>query len=169
MNSDPASLDNLRDLVAPPPVPWWPPAPGWWGLLALVTLSVSVFAWRRWRSWHANAYRRAALRELQGAASAAEVAEILKRTVLAAYPRAEVAALSGSAWCRWLGEQTGKPLPAPMAEALTSGVYSAATSERTSEVTAFANDWIRSHRPQPQTPPSTGAIRVRSDEGVSAC
>ena len=81
MNSDPASLDNLRDIVVPPSVPWWPPAPGWWVVFALLTLAIAVFAWRRWRAWHANAYRREALRELQAATSAAEVAEILKRTV----------------------------------------------------------------------------------------
>ena len=40
MKPDPASLENLRDIAVPPPVPWWPPAPGWWvlGLLALLVL-----------------------------------------------------------------------------------------------------------------------------------
>ena len=116
MNSDPASLDNLRDLVVPPSVPWWPPAPGWWVVFALVTLAVAVFAWRRGHAWHADAYRRAALRELQAATSAAEVAVILKRTVLVAYPRADVAAMSGSTWCRWLAERSANPclLPSSM-------------------------------------------------------
>ena len=27
--ADPTSLENLFGLVVPPPVPWWPPAPGW--------------------------------------------------------------------------------------------------------------------------------------------
>ena len=101
-------------------------------------------------------------RELQAATSAAEVAEILKRTVLVAYPRADVAALSGSAWCRWLAETIGKPLPAPIAEALTAGVFSRRTDVRNTEVTTFAVDWIRNHRRQTPQQPSGWRSRART-------
>ena len=111
MNNDPASLENLRDIVVPPPVPWWPPAPGWWIVFAMLLVTVAVFGFRAWRSWHANAYRRQALRELRGVTSVAKIAEILKRTALGAYPRTDVASLSGTAWCQWLEETGGRPVP----------------------------------------------------------
>jgi hypothetical protein len=169
MDSDPASLDRLRDLVVPPSIPWWPPAPGWWGVLALVTLAVVIFAWRKGRAWHADAYRRAAQRELQAATSAAEIAEILKRTVLVAYPRAEVAALSGSRWCRWLAEQRGRPLPAPIVDALTTAVFARASDAQLAELLAFALDWVQNHgRPTPQQPVADGDS-LQIDEGVNAC
>jgi hypothetical protein len=104
------SLQNLNDIIVPTPVPAWPPAPGWYVLLALLLLgilSLSVFFWRRWRQ---RAYRRAALAELRAIGeleldstqSVNALTEILKRTALVAYPRAEVAALSGSAWWAFL-------------------------------------------------------------------
>jgi hypothetical protein len=169
MNSDPTSLDNLRDIVVPPSVPWWPPATGWWIVFALVTLAVAVFAWRKWRDWHANAYRRAAMRELHAATCAAEVAEILKRTVLVAYPRADVAAMSGGKWCRWLAEQIGKPLSDPIVDALTAGVFSRRPDSQISELTTFAFDWVRNHRRQTPQQPSGDRVGTQNDEGVNAC
>ena len=94
MKPDPASLDNLRDIVEPPPIPWWPPAVGWWVLLGLVVVMAAVVGLLAWRKWRAGAYRRAALSELESAHGMAAIAETLKRTALAAFPRTDVAALS---------------------------------------------------------------------------
>ena len=146
MNSDPASLANLRDIVTPPPVPWWPLAPGWWFLLTvsgLIAIPVAVHQWRRWR---ANAYRRAALRALGHAENAASIAEILKRAALVASPRAQVASLTGSAWVAWLAETGGRPVPAAVSQALTVGVYTEREFAEISELAAFAAEWIRSHK-----------------------
>ncbi len=146
MNPDPASLANLRDIVTPPPVPWWPLAPGWWYLLTvlgLIAVLVAVYQWRRWR---ANAYRRAAFRELGGAESVAAIAEILKRAALVAYPRNQVASLTGSAWVVWLAETGGRPVPAAVSQALMVGVYAEREFAEISELAAFAAQWIGSHK-----------------------
>ena len=42
---------KLRDIHLPAPPSWWPPAPGWWVLAALVLLAlvIGVWTWRRHR------------------------------------------------------------------------------------------------------------------------
>jgi hypothetical protein len=146
MNPDAASLANLRDIVIPPPAPWWPPAPGWWGVLTLLGL-IAVWATARgWRRWRANAYRRAALRALRDADSVASVAEILKRAALMATSRTQVASLSGSAWVKWLASTGGRPVPPAASQFLSTGMYNRAGRANVKELTDFADQWIRRHR-----------------------
>lgn len=148
MPSDPGSLENLRDIAVPPPVPWWPPAPGWWGVMSVLMIGAAVIAVRVWRLWCANAYRRAALRELALATTATEIAEILKRTALVAYPRSDIAALSGAMWCQWLEETGGGRMPDAVVEALTQGVFGKVKSINVGDVRVFAAGWIKRHESQ---------------------
>lgn len=116
MNPDPGSLANLRDLALPAPVPWWPLGPGWWILAAGLAATCTVAAWRIWRRFEANAYRRDAQRQLDGIArrveagmldcAAGDLAAVLKRAALAAFPREQVASLTGAAWLSFL-DRTG--------------------------------------------------------------
>jgi hypothetical protein len=148
MPSDAASLDNLRDIVAPPPVSWWPPAPGWWFLMALACAFGAWLVYRIWKTRRANAYRRAALRELGAAARPEDVAEILKRTALAAYSRSDVAALSGDAWLRFL-DATGKTseFTRGPGRILIDAVYRATPvpDAEKSSLVALCREWIREH------------------------
>ena len=113
MNDDLFSLEKLHDLVEPDPVAWWPLAPGWWFVMALLviwTAAVCMIALIRWRR---SAYRRAGLRLLDeielSAESGAErarlmssLSSLLKRVALAAYPRELVASLTGIEWMEFL-------------------------------------------------------------------
>lgn len=102
--NDPGSLDRLHDIVTASPVPWWPPAPAWYVVLMLLLATLLGVLFYVWRRWKANAYRREALvlcqkimDEAQPNQRSAQLAEILKRTALTTYPRAEVASLTGDA------------------------------------------------------------------------
>ncbi len=46
-----AAVLALRDIVLPPRIGWWPPAPGWWILLLLLvaTSAIGVWLWRKRR------------------------------------------------------------------------------------------------------------------------
>jgi Domain of unknown function (DUF4381) len=117
MNSDPTSLDRLHDIVAPPSVPWWPPAPGWYGIATVILVLLLVFILRSIIHWQRNRYRREALAEFarqekflgdpfRRSAALAALAELLKRVALTAFPREQVAALTGPAWFDFL-DRTG--------------------------------------------------------------
>ena len=147
MTQDAASLDNLRDIAEPLPVSWWPLAAGWWIMVAAAAIALAVFGYRFWRRWESKAYRRAALTELASAHNDADVAEILKRTALCAYPRDAVASLTGETWCDWLSQTAGVAVPAVVGEQLARGVFHNAAT-RTTELTDYAKHWINSHRTQ---------------------
>src|SRR5262245_13976995 len=115
--ADPTSLENLYDIITPPPVPWWPPAPGWYVLGAAVLVLAAWAGWSGWKRWQAAAYRRAALAalqqlkarttdEAQRESALRELPELVKRAALAAFPRQQVASLSGAAWLAFL-DRTG--------------------------------------------------------------
>jgi hypothetical protein len=146
MTSDPADLSNLRDLALPVPVAWWPPQPGWWllaaGLLALAGFGVAWLV----RQHGANAYRRAALRALPQTAPEA-LGALLKRTALAAAPRAAVAGLTGEDWAAFL-ERTGGFPHAALAVLTQAALDPAHPVDRAAidAARAAARRWIRGHR-----------------------
>jgi hypothetical protein len=111
--SDAASLSNLHDVALPAPVDLWPLAPGWY-VVAVVTSALSLYLiWRGWQSWRRNRYRGQALRELERIRQRAEgrglddVPVLLKRAALSAWPREQVAALTGPDWYRFLDGSAG--------------------------------------------------------------
>lgn len=116
-NPDPGSLQNLHDIVSPPPVSWLPPAPGWYALGFSLFLLCGWFAAQQYMVWKRNKYRREALIELdelknQLADSAEyqlllpQLPQLVKRTAIAAYGRGVVASLTGDDWLEFL-DKTG--------------------------------------------------------------
>lgn len=55
--------DELRDIHLPDPVSWWPPAPGWYGVLLLLII-FSALAWWLAKKWRPS-FKKLALLELQ--------------------------------------------------------------------------------------------------------
>jgi hypothetical protein len=150
----PQLLDLMHELVVPEAVPWLPQTPGWWVLcgwaLAVATIVIAAMIRRRRR----NRYRREALASLDaiaahsqlGAAETAQqVAEIIKRAALAAYPRTRVASLHGKDWARFLCESAGNDTQVKeAAEFLASAAYRPDADGRS--LLRPARRWVRVHR-----------------------
>lgn len=115
-------LDQLQPLIQPAPVAWWPLAPGWWLLLALIPL----LGWGLWRlrgllpararqpraEQPLDGVRLAALAELaslpkpyDGAPAGAwlqQINALLKRLCRNHYPYSQSHTLNGRKWLAFL-------------------------------------------------------------------
>ena len=129
----PQLLDLLHDIVRPDPVAWTPQTIGWTIVGAWLLVAILLIAWNRIRKWRRNRYRREALAMLNrigaqadasSSAVAGQVALLIKRTALVAYPRAEVANLYGSQWATFLRQSVGNdPVVEKAADDLASAAY----------------------------------------------
>lgn len=110
----------LRDIHLPGVIPFWPPAPGWWILTALVLVSVlgGWWSYRRYQDRQRSATRLARV-QLQQIVSryeadrnalelVSELSILLRRLSISLFPRTEVASLTGQAWLEFLDRQSGQ-------------------------------------------------------------
>lgn len=156
MNDHVANLDRMHDIVVPEPIPWWPVAPGWYAVFAVVLCAAIFLAYRFWRRWHANAYRREALRELANATGVFAISELLRRTALVVVARPTVAAQASSSWPRWLESAAPVAMSERVRMQLALGPYDPTDSASdVGELKQYAAKWIERHRsPSPSERPS---------------
>jgi len=161
-STDPASLQNLNDIVLPPPASWWPLATGWYFLFAFSLIVIAWVGFRLIRRWIDNRYRRSALRELQllamdvqntgrRDASLRQLPALIKRTALSAYPRIQVASLSGHDWYDFLNSQLTQPVfTEPTTRLLDSIAYStgrlSTDSESVDNLLESIKHWLKHHQ-----------------------
>ena len=155
MNNSEA-LQGLRDIHLPDPVPFWPPAPGWW-LLALVVVLMLIAAGWLWKRHRRTAYQRAALKELQqlrqaltqgqaGTLVIAELSILLRRAAISRYGRQQVAALNGMAWLEFL-DRTGRTTHfSTQGQALLDAPYRRDTLEQIEPLLSLAQRWLQVQR-----------------------
>ncbi len=117
MNPNPQPALQLRDIHLPGAPAFWPPAPGWW-LLAAILLALLVWgtlaALRRYRIRRQRQRVLSALASLEHQLARertpdalAYMSVLLRRLALMRFPRRHVAALTGNAWLRFIDESGG--------------------------------------------------------------
>ncbi|MDL2402681.1 DUF4381 domain-containing protein [Rhizobium mayense] len=156
------ALRSLHDIAMPTPVSWTPQTWGWMvlGLILLAGLMIAFLLWLR--HYRANAYRREARRILEGIEirirnpetrqdAIQELAGLLKRTALAAWPRDEVASLSGAAWVRFLDDHAEGGAGHKLARLLDDAEYRNGSDtdglpqNDGDDIAAAARRWIERH------------------------
>jgi hypothetical protein len=155
------ALEGLADIVVPAPVSWLPQTIGWAVVAALLAAAAVVMLWRWRRHALANRYRVEALHELAALerqlashsrdAALVRIAELLKRTAIAAYSRDAVAQLSGAEWVAFI-RQRGPQVPEEAVSLLDDLEYrdrralAAMTDTELQAIVAATRSWIRGHR-----------------------
>jgi hypothetical protein len=117
MNPNPQQLLQLRDIHLPGQPAFWPPAPGWWLVAAIMIALLAWMAVSALRRYRIHRQRRRVLAALAGLEhelgsecspeALAGVSVLLRRLALLRFPRERVAALTGSAWLRFLDDSGG--------------------------------------------------------------
>lgn len=165
-------LAGLRDIHASTEPGWWPPAPGWWLIAALLLAGLALYGVHYYRGRH----KRAALKALTRVRSALEqgaepvaclqyVSTILRRFAMtsAAAPREgaspiDVAGLIGEGWLKYLdGRWQRTEFSAGLGRQLLAAPYGRPNSiERNValELTGLCAAWLVA---QPATPKSARA------------
>ena len=111
-------LINLKDIHLPPPVSFWPPAPGWWILSVLLISSLfigGVWFYRQHKKRRPKTEALRILKDLQilyqnsqdEVVSLRNLSNLIRRTALTFYDIDAVASLHGSSWLEFL-DKTGK-------------------------------------------------------------
>ena len=139
--------DRMIQPEPPAAVSMFPQTAGWiWLGLALLVLA-ALMVWRVWAWRHATAYRRAALSALaQAGHDPAAIADVLRRTALAGYPRAQVAGLYGEDWLAFLDRTapSGAFVSSEAGKSLAAAPYR--TQAESADLAAMAEAWIKTHR-----------------------
>lgn len=160
--SDP--LAQLRDIHLPNAIGAWPPAPGWWLLLALICVTVFFIGRKLQKYYQCRAYRRSAQQQLEKIKRQwqesgdqqrylSQLAIILRRTALSFY--ADAAILTGTQWLDFLDASHGQPtsqqkhFSSPLGQLLITEAYRAepqASPEQLQALHKHCASWIERHQ-----------------------
>lgn len=174
-------LEQLADIHLPGPVPFWPPAPGWW-LLAL--LVIALLGWLTHKVLEARKQRQIcafALQELDKAYTAFQNQQsgdpeqlnearlgflnnfnaVLRRVALWHFPKSNIASLGGRAWVDFIREKGESTLLTDeIVDALVEGRFKSHYDIDAEQLHQFGERWIVSlymNRSGSESPPKLSA------------
>lgn len=154
-------LHGIEEVHLPASTPWWPQTLGWKVVAAIFIAASSYWLFLTVKQWWRNRYRRQAISELTALQANADnwqttveqLPFLLKATALQAYPRVQVAQLSGQAWLAFLDTRYDGPrFCEGVGSQLVQVGYQPRAQWRLSEpesriLLQMSHRWIKEHTP----------------------
>ena len=158
-----SKLKGIQEITLPEPISYTPHTIGWLILLIVGVIVALVLGYNRYRHWQANRYRTFALQRLAEIEQAIQVPEtrmrslrdlpvLVKQTALQAFPRDEIAQLSGTQWLGFLDSSgdtqeftqgVGKLLPQLTYQ--STSVLANLPEQNISSLIVLIRQWIKTH------------------------
>lgn len=150
---------QLKGIDLPDAVSWWPLAIGWWFVIALSLITISIVSYKLLKKIKQNKYRKTANFELQDAFKSWQQSDdaltylqssnaILKRVIREIEQNSNVTSLSksGNDWSALLQQYAKQPLSDETLSALSSECYQAKPNVDVAQVHGQIKAWLSSHQ-----------------------
>lgn len=154
------ALSELADIRMPGEISWWPLAPGWWVLLAILVVLAIYGAWRLQKRLVLQRRLGGAVTELTKARAVLNMAgdsnmeqrliyvnsvnAVLRRVAMLHMDHNRVAGLSGQHWISFLREHDKAGLLTPaLSEVLSQGRFAPRCDVDADALERMAREWIK--------------------------
>ena len=149
---------NLNPIITPDPIPFTMDTIGWKVLFILLILALLFTAYRFYKTYKQNAYRRAAIYQIENLIAPnkndtcgiiSQIMFLLKQTALHTYDRKQVASLEGENWLLFLDSKLNQSVFIKHKDIIASAIYKNEYNRtKTFNIKEFANhsiNWIKRH------------------------
>ena len=149
-------LSQLRDIHGAIDPGWWPPAPGWWLVGALLLAALAYVLRLAYRHWLVLKRRRRLLTALEEISSKfdperqsheylARLNRLFRVVALRAFPGTLCARLQGTEWVTFIAALLPQGAPSESLDALAEGPYAPAPHFDAAALQAVARLWVEKY------------------------
>ncbi len=153
VNSPVPNTEMLRDIHLPDAISWWPPAIGWWLVLAIIILSI-VFIPKLYHYFTFTPLKKVAKQSFEEITSLynnnndvkqliTDTSKLLRQVAMSYYSRQEVAQLTGDKWIEVLNKISEKVVfSEEMQQSLINAPYQKQAEINPQQLIKSVNDWL---------------------------
>jgi hypothetical protein len=162
----------FKDIHLPTAISWWPPAPGWWLLAALLITAVLIVRFRKllYQWIFIPGKRKTALRQLDAIVSSKQfdtgdkvqkISSLLRQFSLSFHEREQVAGLTGEAWLSFLDDNDAKqPFSSGIGRQLIEAPYRPDADVDIKALAKLCRRWLKKHRKPSRTKQSRASTNA---------